>query len=171
MAVKHLFLAILSKEAMHGYDLKNAFEQLLSNQWSLNFGQVYTTLTRLERDGLVTAEEIRQEDKPDKKIYRITIEGQKQLEAWLGEEMDWNVFQDELSFQLAALEFLDRDKAIKLLEDYRLYLIQLIGELVTKKAAVADESSPTAWIFERNIMKAEADIKWVEHCIMNRKKQ
>ncbi|MDF2540993.1 MAG: hypothetical protein K0S47_711 [Herbinix sp.] len=168
MAVKHLFLAILSKKAMHGYDLKNAFEQLVSNQWSLNFGQVYTTLTRLERDGLVSAEEIRQEEKPDKKIYRLTMEGQRQLNLWLGQEAEWSVFHDELSFQLAALEYIDRSKAAKLLSDYRLYLLQLMNELILKKADIKDENSLTAWIFERNIMKAEADLKWIELYSQNR---
>ena len=143
MSVKHLFLAILSKKAMHGYDLKNAFEHLVSEQWTLNFGQVYTTLNRMERDGLVSSKEVRQVEKPDKKIYHLTEEGQHQLDQWLREEADWNVFGDALSFRLAALEYLDR-------------------ELVAQKAAIKDPNSLTAWIFERNIMKAEADLNWVD---------
>jgi DNA-binding PadR family transcriptional regulator len=170
MAVKHIFLAVLSKKPMHGYDLKNAFEHLLSDQWTLNFGQVYTTLTRLERDGLVCAEEVKQEDKPDKKIYRITEEGQRQLDLWLSQEMDWNVFQDELSFQLAAMEFIERERAARLLADYRRYLLNLIRELIMKKESLEDENSLTAWIFERNIMKAEADLKWVERYIQSKVK-
>lgn len=170
MAVKHLFLAILSRKPMHGYDLKNTFEQLVSEQWSLNFGQVYTTLTRLERDGLVKIEEVRSEDKLDKKIYSLTEEGQEQLKQWLGQGTDWSVFHDELSFQLAAYELIDRSKALSLLLDYRVYLLKLIGELVTKKNSIKDEKSLTTWIFERNIMKAEADLKWVEYYMQNREK-
>ena len=170
MAVKHLFLAILSKQAMHGYDLKNAFEKLVSNQWTLNFGQVYTTLTRLERDGLVTSEDIRQEEKPDKRMYSLTEEGIRQLNEWLYQEADWSVFSDELAFQLAALEFVERDKALRLLEEYRAYLMKLIGGLIVQKSAVKDENSLVAWIFERNIMKAEADLKWVEAYKMSRSK-
>lgn len=168
MAVKHLFLAILSKQAMHGYELKTCFEKLVSEQWTLNFGQVYTTLTRLERDGLVLSEEIKQEEKPDKKVYRITEEGMRQLKSWLEQEADWNVFGDELSFQLAALEFIDREKAKHLLEKRRVYLINLIAELVAKKNEIKDEGSLTSWIFERNIMKAEADLKWIELYMKNR---
>ena len=171
MAVKHLFLAILSQHPMHGYDLKNTFEQLVSEQWSLNFGQVYTTLTRLERDGLVSVEEVRQEEKPDKKIYSLTMEGQEQLNKWLKQEPNWNVFQDEISFQLAAIELIEKDKAVFLLEEYRTYLLKLIRELVVKKAAIKDESSMMAWIFERNIMRAEADLKWVEMCTENKSKK
>ncbi|HCT35462.1 MAG TPA: hypothetical protein DHD79_03420 [Firmicutes bacterium] len=162
MSVKHLFLAILSKKAMHGYDLKNAFEHLVSEQWTLNFGQVYTTLNRMERDGLVSSKEVRQVEKPDKKIYHLTEEGQHQLDQWLREEADWNVFGDALSFRLAALEYLDRSKATALLSEYRVYLLKLIGELVAQKAAIKDPNSLTAWIFERNIMKAEADLNWVD---------
>ena len=128
MAVKHIFLALLSKKPMHGYDIKNAFEELLSGQWSLNFGQVYTTLTRLERDGLVKIEEIKSEDKTEKKIYRLTENGQEQLDQWLKQEAEWSVFQDEISFQISAYELIDRDKASELLKNYQNYLLQLIGE-------------------------------------------
>lgn len=170
MAVKHIFLALLSKKPMHGYDMKNAFEELLSGQWSLNFGQVYTTLTRLERDGLVEIEEIKSEDKTEKKIYRLTENGQEQLDQWLKQEAEWSVFQDEISFQISAYELIDRDKASELLKNYQNYLLQLIGELVQKKKAVNDANSLTTWIFERNIMKAEADLKWVELYLQNREK-
>ncbi|MDF2845718.1 MAG: hypothetical protein K0R00_4144 [Herbinix sp.] len=170
MAVKHIFLALLSKKPMHGYDIKNAFEELLSGQWSLNFGQVYTTLTRLERDGLVEIEEIKSEDKTEKKIYRLTENGQEQLDQWLKQEAEWSVFQDEISFQISAYELIDRDKASELLKNYQNYLLQLIGELVQKKKAVNDANSLTTWIFERNIMKAEADLKWVELYLQNREK-
>ncbi len=170
MAVKHIFLALLSKKPMHGYDIKNAFEELLSGQWSLNFGQVYTTLTRLERDGLVKIEEIKSEDKTEKKIYRLTENGQEQLDQWLKQEAEWSVFQDEISFQISAYELIDRDKASELLKNYQNYLLQLIGELVQKKKAVNDANSLTTWIFERNIMKAEADLKWVELYLQNREK-
>lgn len=170
MAVKQLFLAILSKKPMHGYDLKNTFEQLVSEQWTLNFGQVYTTLTRLERDGLVEVEEVRSEEKLDKKVYSLTEEGHRQLSLWLGQETDWNVFQDELSFQLAAYEFIDRGMALSKLTQHRVYLFNLIGELVKNKNSMKDKNSLTTWIFERNIMKAEADLKWVESYIQNREK-
>ena len=53
MSVKHAFLGILSEKPRHGYDLKQAFEAKLGDFWSLNFGQVYTTLERLRKDGLV----------------------------------------------------------------------------------------------------------------------
>ncbi len=170
MAVKHIFLAILTKKSMHGYDLKNTFEELVSKQWNLNFGQVYTTLSRLERDGLVLVEEVKQEEKPDKKIYSLTADGEEQLKAWLRQEPEWSVFHDELSFQLAALEYLDPKEALRLLTDYRVYLLELIRELISKKSVIADENSITAWIFERNIMKAEADLKWVENYIQNKEK-
>lgn len=170
MAVKHIFLALLSKKPMHGYDIKHAFEELLSGQWALNFGQVYTTLTRLERDGLIEIEEIKSEDKTEKKIYRLTEDGQVQLDQWLKQEAEWSVFQDEISFQISAYELIDRDKAAELLKSYQSYLLQLIGELVQKKKAINDEGSLTTWIFERNIMKAEADLKWVELYLQNREK-
>ena len=75
MSVKHAFLGILAEKPRHGYDLKQAFDAKLGDFWSLNFGQVYTTLERLRKDGFVDYEEHEQADKPDKKIYRITQAG------------------------------------------------------------------------------------------------
>src|SRR5437870_11237908 len=84
MSIKHAILGLLSKKPLHGYDLKAAYEEDLVPATQLNYGQVYTTLERLHRDGLVTAELVSQLERPDKKVYALTENGRRELKEWLG---------------------------------------------------------------------------------------
>ena len=78
VSVKFGLLALLAEAPTHGYQLKTDFERRTANQWALNIGQVYTTLQRLERDGLVEA--IGTDG--DRNEYRITPDGRRQLDEW-----------------------------------------------------------------------------------------
>ena len=74
MSIKHALLGLLANGPLHGYDLKAAYEQELVPESHLNYGQVYTTLERLSRDGLVTHDVVRQAERPDKKKHLTTDE-------------------------------------------------------------------------------------------------
>src|SRR3712207_5244340 len=82
--MRNAFLALLAGGPAHGYELKQAFEEALGGVWPpLNAGQVYTTLARLERDGLVRGAQVEQAHRPDKKVYELTSDGRAAIEAWL----------------------------------------------------------------------------------------
>src|SRR5260370_33754063 len=81
--LKYALLGLLAKEPRHGYDLKQTFERLLGGTWALNIGQVYTTLGRLERDGLVRAEVVPQSQAPDRKVFAVTAAGHEALRSGL----------------------------------------------------------------------------------------
>src|SRR6185436_4030481 len=70
--LKYLLLALLAKAPQHGYELKQSFEDMLGGTWLLNIGQVYTTLGRLEEDGLIEPTVVRQDLLPDRKVYSLT---------------------------------------------------------------------------------------------------
>src|SRR6201985_2767156 len=80
MSVRHALLALLSAGPKYGLQLRNEFEQRTGEVWPLNVGQVYTTLQRLERDGLVASDG--DGDGPQK-AYRITTDGTTELGIWL----------------------------------------------------------------------------------------
>jgi DNA-binding PadR family transcriptional regulator len=163
MAVKHLFLAIISNKPMHGYEIKTSFEELVSNQWPLNFGQVYTTLTRLERDELLRIKEVISEERGEKKIYEITEKGLKYLEDWIISQDDWSIYYDEMAFKFSLFKVLDKDSSRQVLGRYRLYLIRLIKELTSLKLK-NNISEIDELMIQRNILKAEADVKWLDMC-------
>lgn len=164
MGVKHLFLALLSQKNMHGYELKSSFEELVSKQWPLNFGQVYTTLTRLERDGLLKWEDVHQGDKPDKKVYFITDKGRETFIEWLNDKPDWNLYPDEMAFKFATFKLVGRDTSKELLNQYRTFLLQMLKHLISIKDKAEKENITQFLIIERNILRAEADLKWIEIC-------
>ncbi len=164
MAVKHLFLALLSQKELHGYELKNGFEDLAGGRWPLNFGQVYQTLSRLERDGFVESYEVVQTDKPDKTVYRVTKAGREHLDEWLQSEDNWNLFFDELALKMLAFELIDPKEALEILRGYRSFILRVIKSL-TQMRAQEPENSTAALLLERNIHRAEADLKWVTNMI------
>ena len=81
MSIRHALLALLSEGPKYGLRLQSEFESRTGEVWPLNVGQVYTTLQRLERDGLV--ETVDGEGGRSQKRYRITSAGAQELANWL----------------------------------------------------------------------------------------
>src|SRR6185312_10168029 len=82
MSVRHALLALLSEGPKYGLQLRHEFEERTGEVWPLNVGQVYTTLQRLERDGLVASDDAEAEAGPQK-AFRITGPGDAELAGWL----------------------------------------------------------------------------------------
>ena len=80
MSVRQALLALLEQGPMYGYQLRAEFEQRTGATWPLNVGQVYTTLTRLERDGLRRGHGGRRAKATS--IYRVTDPGRGEVSAW-----------------------------------------------------------------------------------------
>ncbi len=81
--LKYALLALLAEEPRHGYELKAVFERMLGQTWQVNIGQVYSTLARLARDGLVSCQEVLQDLLPNRKVCRLTGQGRAALAKWL----------------------------------------------------------------------------------------
>jgi DNA-binding PadR family transcriptional regulator len=180
VAVKHLFLTLLTQNELHGYELKNGFEDLAGGKWPLNFGQVYQTLSRLERDGFIESYEVIQTDKPDKKVYRVTEAGRKHLQDWFKAEDNWNLFFDELALKIMAFDLIDSEEALTILRSYRSFILLVIKSLTRmltemQQGQPGTSTSPTgsanatksslAMLVELNLHRAEADLQWVTSMI------
>lgn len=99
MSVKHLMLAMFAQRDMYGYEIKNMYDTLLVVNENLNFGQVYSTLARLLRDGLIIQiQDSENETQDEKKIYRITKNGSDELLHWVSQADNWNAYPDNLSY-------------------------------------------------------------------------
>ena len=82
--VQEVLLALLADEAAHGYQLRARLQLALGPlAEALNAGQVYVTLTRLERAGLVTSKRVGQIDRPDRKVYELSAAGRVRVREWL----------------------------------------------------------------------------------------
>src|SRR5947208_6107823 len=81
-SVQNALLALLAQRPRHGYELRDLFEAALGGHWELNSGQIYSSLDRLARDGLVVEEGVERSGGPDKRLWALTDEGRKELATW-----------------------------------------------------------------------------------------
>lgn len=174
MSIRHGLLALLDQGPRYGYQLRSEFEARTGATWPLNVGQVYTTLGRLERDGLV---EPSGEDGEGHVFYAITEQGRSELRSWFGTPVRRdNPPRDELAIKLAMAVTVpgvdvrevvqaQRHHSVRALQDYtRLKARALAGE--RPGGAPADPESDLAWllVLEQLIFQTEAEVRWLDHC-------
>lgn len=164
MSIPHALLGLLARAPMHGYELKTAFETELASLLTLNYGQLYPALDRLETDGLVIKERVAQDDRPDKKVYSITPRGREELAKWLGEPSPPpKLNRDEFTFKLMAVGVLSVDEARHLVHRQRHVCLQAVGDWTRGKSALDLKREPVGFLLaESALLRLEADIKWLD---------
>lgn len=165
MSVRYGLLALLDEAPSHGYNLKTAFERRTGGSWALNIGQVYTTIQRLERDGLV--ESIGTADNgDDRREYRITPAGQAQLTSWFANPVVAEApARDELTIKvLLAVAAGDVDVTALLQRQRRASVEQL--QAYTRRKAKADPERDVAFLIllDALIFRTEAEVRWLDAC-------
>ena len=165
MSVKHGLLALLEQGPRHGYGLKHAFEARLGHTWPLNVGQVYTTLARLERDGLV-APEPGQGDEGDRRAFRITGAGREALADWLATPVPREAAaRDELLVKVVAALEEGTEVAVGVIRAQRTAVLGLLQRLSRAKAEAGRHGDlPRLLATDLRIAHAEADVAWLDRC-------
>lgn len=158
-------LALLARGPAHGYELKQDLEQLLGAAYPpTNVGQVYVTLGRLEKSGLIEGEEIAQESRPNKKIYRLTDAGQEALRAWFEETADEPRVRDEFFMKLALAPRTGLADQITLINKQRREYLNTMRNL-SKLAATEDRDNRISHLLiEGAMLHLQADLDWLERC-------
>lgn len=160
--LKYVLLGLLDAEPRYGYELKAVFERFLGGTWLLNLAQVYTTLTRLEREGLVEAEVVPQGMTPDRKVYALTDEGRAALEAWASEpERGPMRLRDELYLKIAVRSLTDGAGAGELIQAQRAAHLDALAEM-TRAQDDVDLHPSTALLLEGAMLRLEADLRWLD---------
>jgi DNA-binding PadR family transcriptional regulator len=166
MGVREGLLALLDREPAYGYQLKTGFEAATGGVWSLNVGQVYATLDRLERDGLVASQE-----RDGQRSYRITPEGTHELGAWWEAEVGADPPpRDELMVKVMMAIAHDPEQALDVVTRQRNSLLALLqqrrrGNGVRKRATRdAELSVADQLVLDALIVRAEADLRWLDLC-------
>jgi DNA-binding PadR family transcriptional regulator len=160
MSVPHALLALLSQGPKYGLRLQSEFESRTGEVWPLNVGQVYTTLQRLERDGLVEATG---EGERSQKRYRITSVGERELSEWLGNPPDLvPPPRDELVIKvLVALQVPGID-VHELLQVHRRHVIETMQRYTQVKAAAREDDVPLALVVDAELFRLEAIVRWLD---------
>jgi DNA-binding PadR family transcriptional regulator len=161
VGLKEGLLCLLVKEDAHGYRLKSELEAATGDTWRVNIGQVYTTLQRLERDGLVASSE---SDSEGRVVYSITDPGREEVSAWLETPVDLAASgRDEISLKvLMAMVSGVRDPR-RVIEQQRGSTMTLLQDYTTLKADDSQDDD-LAWqlYLDRLILSAEAELRWLE---------
>jgi DNA-binding PadR family transcriptional regulator len=160
MSVPHALLALLSEASKYGLRLQNEFESRTGAVWPLNVGQVYTTLQRLERDGLVEADV---EGERSQKRYRITSAGAEELAGWLRTPPELvPPPRDELVIKvLVALQIPGIDIR-EILQVHRRHVIEVMQRYTRIKAEAADDDVPLALVADAELFRLEAIVRWLD---------
>jgi len=166
MSVKHALLALLEQEPMYGYQLRAEFEQRTGTTWPLNVGQVYTTLTRLERDGLAQGGG---EDGEGHVIYRITDAGRSEVAAWFTTPVArTQPPRDELAIKLALAVTVPGVDVGTVIQQQRSATMTALQDYtrLKRQAAGGPEPADLAWslVLDSLVFAAEAEIRWLDHC-------
>ncbi|MFD8074309.1 PadR family transcriptional regulator [Streptomyces sp. NPDC059718] len=168
MSIRHGLLALLEHGPRYGARLRAEFESRTGATWSLNVGQVYTTLNRLERDGLVAQDG---EDGSGHALYRITDAGHAELGSWYRSPVDRsNPPRDELAIKLAmavSAPGVDVRDVIQLQRHHTLRAMQDYTRLKARTPEPpSDRPEEVAWalVLEQLIFQTEAEARWLDHC-------
>ncbi|MDR8407959.1 PadR family transcriptional regulator [Nonomuraea sp. 3-1Str] len=159
MSVPLALLGLLEREPSHGYDLKRDYDTYFGRGKPLPFGQVYSTLARLARDGKVTAGQNEPGDGPDRKQYVITPIGKDEVEAWLAEPVAAEPYLQTVLFTKVVLALMLGRDAAGYLDTQRATHLRRMRELTELKrdAALVD-----MLLADHALFRLEADLRWID---------
>ena len=175
MSVKQALLALLEQGPMYGYQLRAEFEQRTGATWPLNVGQVYTTLARLERDGLVEQVEdgtgaVVTGERDGHVVYRATDHGRAEVSEWFATPVPrTQPPRDELAIKLALAVTVPGVDVATVIQRQRSATMSALQDYTRlKRTGPGDsaEAGDLAWslVLESLVFAAEAEIRWLDHC-------
>jgi DNA-binding PadR family transcriptional regulator len=165
MTIRHALLALLAEGPKHGFQLALDFEAGTGEMWPLNTGQVYTTLQRLARDGLVTAAHDAgdEQDEGASNLFQLTEAGHDELFHWLRTPPDLSVPpRDELVIKvLVALRVPGSDVA-ELTQIHRHHLVDMMHEYTRLKQHAGEDDVGLLLVADAEIFRLEALVRWLD---------
>jgi DNA-binding PadR family transcriptional regulator len=164
MSVRHAMLALLSEGPKYGLQLREEFEARTGEVWPLNVGQVYTTLQRLERDGLVESEGDGEGDGGNaQKAYRITQPGASELDAWLRTPPDLSSPpRDELVMKVLVALRVPGASVAEIIQAHRRYLIQLMQQWTHIKEDSDPADLSLGLAVDAELFRLDSAVRWLD---------
>ncbi|HEY5092722.1 MAG TPA: PadR family transcriptional regulator [Acidimicrobiales bacterium] len=161
MSIRHSLLALLSEGPKYGFQLRQEFEASTGEVWPLNVGQVYTTLQRLERDGLATSDDM--DDDERQKNYRITELGHEELSRWLRTPPDLSEPpRDELVIKVLVASRLPDVDVYEVIQVHRRYIVQLMQQWTHLKEDESHFDLAFALAVDAELFRLDAVVRWLD---------
>jgi DNA-binding PadR family transcriptional regulator len=165
VSVRNALLALLEQGPRYGYQLRAEFEHRTGGTWPLNVGQVYTTLARLERDGLV---EGRGADGEGRVMYAVTTAGRDEAASWFTSPVPrTQPPREELAIKLALAVSVPGVDVGRVIQQQRTATMTALQDYTRlKRRGSGDEPQELAWglVLDSLVFTAEAEIRWLDHC-------
>lgn len=162
--VPNALLALLAPHPRHGYDLRDAFEAALGGNWTLNSGQIYSSLERLCRDGLVVEAGTERGGGPEKRLWTLTDAGRGAVAAWFATAVSRDYrLRDELYLKLMLAIVTSAARPSLLLQAQRRQLFRELHDLTARRNG-HDPRRELAQILllDSAIMHTEAELRWLD---------
>jgi DNA-binding PadR family transcriptional regulator len=161
MSVRHALLALLSEGPKYGLQLREEFEARTGEVWPLNVGQVYTTLQRLERDGLVESDG--SADEGPQKGFRITAAGEEELAGWLRTPPDLSSPpRDELVIKVLVAARLPGVDVHEVIQAHRRYLVQLMQQWTRIKEEDDGHDVALGLAVDAELFRLDSLTRWLD---------
>lgn len=158
MSVSLSFLGLLEAGPQHGYGMKSVYDDWFATSRPLKTGQIYSTLGRLERDGLVTVQASEEGQGPDRKMYAITSDGVEALESWLGTPQPPEATSLGPIYAKVVVALITGRSADQILRDQRATHLDRMREL----RKLRDAPFETRLAADYLIAHLQADLDWIE---------
>ncbi|MCM3087987.1 PadR family transcriptional regulator [Bhargavaea ginsengi] len=159
MSVKYGILTLLSVQENHGYELKIELESLLGIKGKINPGQIYTTLDRLIRDGLVFSVGI---DDQERKRYGISPEGKEELARWLLEPVPYYSTKEDFHFKWSCARQIRFAEEMKMLNQQKAMIMKDVMELTKLKTEFLIQGDENKYLLiTGTLLHLEADLNWI----------
>src|SRR3954471_21509775 len=160
MSVRPALLALLSDGPKYGLQLRQEFESRTGEVWPLNVGQVYTTLQRLERDGLVVSDG--DDDGPQKR-FSITSAGDTELADWLRTpSAEAQPPRDDLLIKVLVATQVPRVDVHEVIQVHRRHLVEVMQQYTAMKADAAPNDIALALVVDAELFRVEAAVRWLD---------
>jgi DNA-binding PadR family transcriptional regulator len=165
---QEVVLAMLAKEPSHGYQLRARLRRALGPLGeAMNAGQIYVTLTRLEKAGLAASERSSGlADRPDRKVYGLTPAGQQRVADWMAEVTWPKPDLAEFHLKLIAAAAAGLADPLAIVDTQRRELLRRLRD-AQRAAMVEPEGSDAALLLEGIVLRLQAELRWLEACEQN----
>ncbi|MBI5879078.1 MAG: helix-turn-helix transcriptional regulator [Chloroflexi bacterium] len=164
MSVRHAVLGLLAGRPRHGYELRAAFEAVVGKEnWDVKPAQIYTTLGRMEKLGLVAEQSVEQDGGPEKRIYAITPAGYEALREWFDASVAPEHQRDEFYIKLMLGLVTGAADPSQLINAQRGHLYRQLHAITAQRTRV-DPAAELArlMLLEKAAMHLEADLRWLD---------
>jgi DNA-binding PadR family transcriptional regulator len=163
-SVQRALLALLAQQPRHGYELRDLFEAAIGGHWEVNSGQIYSSLERLARDGLVVEEAIEKGGGPDKRVWAVTDEGRAELDQWFQSPVPREYrLRDEFDLKLRMAIVTRAGSPRRVLQAQRRELLQELHDLITRReGANPRQELAHILLLDSAIMHTDAELRWLD---------